>query len=115
MRRYIQLFFPRPPLWRIFLKDGQDMIQLTIKYYNQFFAFEGISRTALCSDILSLLDCKVSGNARLMENGRFLSMCETIDKVHLIFFCPSWCSIKVFLKIVLSAFYFIPVFTDVIR
>ncbi len=73
------------------------MTQFTIKYDKQLFVFDGISRNAVWtgSDLLSLLGMKVAGNAQLMKNGRFSSMCVTIKKVHLIFLSAQ-CSIAVF-------------------
>ena len=49
------------------------------------YVFDGISRNSLCSDLLAKLevrlDSKLPAHAKLMGNGRFLRMHDTIDKV----------------------------------
>jgi len=65
-----------------------DAIPVTIKYGEKYLAFDSISRHAQCSDLIPLLELrlgsKVPRNARLMVNGRFLIMHETIDEAGLI-------------------------------
>ena len=67
--------------WLVF----QDVIQITIKYDKQSFVFDNISRKARCRDLFSLfkerMGSKIPSNARMMGNGRFLRMCETIEEV----------------------------------
>ena len=69
--------------WHVF----QDLIQITIKYDKQSFVFNNISRKARCRDLFSLfkerMGSKIPSNARMMGNGRFLRMCETIEEVRL--------------------------------
>ena len=62
-----------------------DAIHVTIKYGEKYLAFDSISRNAQCSDLMPLLQLrlgsKIPRNARLMVNGRFLIMHETIEEV----------------------------------
>ncbi len=61
------------------------MIQLTFKYEKQTFVFDGISSKARCSDLLprltALLGPGIPANVRLMQNGRFIRMHQTIEEV----------------------------------
>jgi hypothetical protein len=65
------------------------MIQVVIKCDKKVFVFEGISRTAQCSDLLSHLGAllgpgvKIPGNASLMENGLYIEMHKSIEEVSL--------------------------------
>ena len=67
------------------LTGFQDVMQVTVKYDKQFFVVDSISKSARCSDLLPLLKArlgtKIPGSARLMKNGRFLRMDETIEEV----------------------------------
>lgn len=63
----------------------QDAIPVTIKYGEKYHALYSIPRNARCSDLIPILELrlgsKIPRNARLMVNGRFLRMHETIDEV----------------------------------
>ena len=60
-------------------------MQITIKYDKQSFVFDNISRKARCGDLFSLfkerIGSKIPSNARMMSDGSFLRMCETIEEV----------------------------------
>jgi hypothetical protein len=63
----------------------QDAVPATIKYGEKYLAFDSIPRNAQCGDLIPFLELrlgsKVPRNARLMVNGRFLKMHETVDEV----------------------------------
>ena len=69
----------------MFWTGFQDVMQVTVKYDEQFFVFDSVSKSARCSELFSLLNArlgtKIPGSARLMKNGRFLRMDETIEEV----------------------------------
>ena len=62
-----------------------DLIQITIKYDKQSFVFANISRKTHCGDLFALfkerLGSKIPSNARMIGNGRFLRMRETVQEV----------------------------------
>jgi len=68
--------------------NDSNAIHVTIKYGEKYLAFDSISRNAQCSDLIPLLQLrlgsKIPRNARLMVNGRFLIMHETIEEAGLI-------------------------------
>jgi hypothetical protein len=67
------------------LSPESNLIQLTFKYEKQTFVFDGISSKARCSDLLprltALLGSGIPANVRLMQNGRFIRMHQTIEEV----------------------------------
>ena len=69
----------------MFWADFQDVMQVTVKYDKQYFVFDSISKSALCSELFprlkARLGTKIPGSARLMGNGRFLRIDETIEEV----------------------------------
>ena len=60
-------------------------MQVTIKYANQIFNFEGITGATKPQDLLSLLErqlgAEIPGNAQLVYNARVLKMNETLEQV----------------------------------
>jgi hypothetical protein len=66
----------------------QGAVPVTIKYGEKYLAFDSIPRNAQCGDLIPFLELrlgsKVPRNARLMVNGRFLKMHETVDEAGLI-------------------------------
>ena len=62
-----------------------DAIPVTIRFRKKCFAFDSIPRNALPRDLITFLELrlgsKVPRNARLMFNGSFLRMHETMDEV----------------------------------
>ena len=81
MSPFFETFLTTDIFWLVL----QDVIQITIKYDKQSFVFDNISRKARCRDLFSLfkerMGSKIPSNARMMGNGRFLRMCETIEEV----------------------------------
>ena len=63
----------------------EDMIQVTVKCDKRVVVFDGISKDVRCSDLLSMLEVrlgvKIPGNARLVGNGRFIGLGESIEEV----------------------------------
>ena len=63
----------------------EDMIQVTVKCDKRVVVFDGISKDLRCSDLLSMLEVrlgvKIPGNARLVGNGRFIGLGESIEEV----------------------------------
>ena len=63
----------------------EDMIQVTVKCDKRVVVFDGISKDVRCSDLLSMLEVrlgvKIPGNARLIGNGRFVGLGESIEEV----------------------------------
>ncbi len=63
----------------------EDMIQVTVKYDKQVVVLDRISKDVRCSALLSMLEVqlgvKIPGNARLMGNGHFLGIGESIEEV----------------------------------
>ena len=61
------------------------MIQVTVKCDTHFVVFDGISKDVRCSALLSMLEVrlgvKIPGNARLIGNGRFIGIGESIEEV----------------------------------
>ena len=63
----------------------EDMIQVTVKCDKRVVVFDGISKDVRGSDLLSMLEVrlgvKIPGNARLIGNGRFVGLGESIEEV----------------------------------
>ena len=63
----------------------EDMIQVTVKYDKQVVVLNGVSKDVRCSALLSMLEVllgvKIPGNARLMGNGHFIGIDESIEEV----------------------------------
>ena len=72
-------------MFKILILIFEDTLQVTIKCDKQVFVFDGVSRQAQCSDLLSMLGVrmgvKIPGSARLMKNGRCLGTNESIEEV----------------------------------
>jgi tetratricopeptide (TPR) repeat protein len=68
--------------------NDSNAVPATIKYGEKYLAFDSIPRNAQCGDLIPFLELrlgsKVPRNARLMVNGRFLKMHETVDEAGLI-------------------------------
>jgi hypothetical protein len=62
-----------------------DFAQVAIMFEKQSYAFDGISRNASCSELVAELEVrlgsKIPSQARLVGNGRFLQMHQTIEEV----------------------------------
>jgi len=62
-----------------------DMIQVTIKCDKRVVVFDGVSKDVRCSALLSMLEVrlgvKIPGNARLIGNGRFVKLGDSIAEV----------------------------------
>jgi len=67
------------------------MIQVTIKCDKRVVVFDGISKDVQCSALLCMLEVrlgvKIPGNARLIGNGRFIGLNESIAEAGLISSC----------------------------
>ena len=63
----------------------EDMIQATVKCDKRVVVFNGASKDARCSALLSMLEVqlgvKIPGHARLIENGRFIGLDESFEEV----------------------------------
>ena len=63
----------------------EDMIQVTVRCDKRVVVFDGISKDVRGSDLLSMLEVrlgvKIPGNARLIGNGRFVGLGESIEEV----------------------------------
>lgn len=63
----------------------EDVIQVTVKCDTHFVVFDGISKEMRCGALLSMLEVrlgvKIPGNARLIGNGRFVGIGESIEEV----------------------------------
>ena len=63
----------------------EDVIQVTVKCDTHVVVFDGVSKDVRCSALLSMLEVqlgvKIPGNARLMGNGHFLGIGESIEEV----------------------------------
>ncbi len=61
------------------------MIQVTIKCDKRVLVFDGVSKDVRCSALLSMLEVrlgvKIPGNARLIGNGRFIGLGDSIAEV----------------------------------
>jgi hypothetical protein len=61
------------------------MIQFTIKCEKRVVVFDGVSKDVRCSALLSMLEVrlgiKIPGNARLIGNGRFVGLGDSIAEV----------------------------------
>ncbi len=61
------------------------MIQVTIKCDKRVVVFDGVSKDVRCSALLSMLEerlgVKIPGNARLIGNGRFIGLGDSIAEV----------------------------------
>ena len=72
-------------VFKILILIFEDTLQVTIKCDTQVFVFDGVSRNAQCSDLLSMLGVrmgvKIPGSARLMKNGRCLGTNASIEEV----------------------------------
>jgi hypothetical protein len=72
-------------VFKILIFIFEDTLQVTIKCEKQVFVFDGVSRQAQCSDLLSMLGVRmgvtIPGSAQLIKNGRCIGRRTSIEEV----------------------------------